>query len=455
MACALLMRPRMFDAVDFRHAGGGRKGLFVVLRYVFIVAASYLVIFQDHAHAVSAGPALMIAIALASNVTLSILPQEYVFAWYIEAPVMVADTLWVSWALHQTGSTGVELFLLYFFVIFLAWVGERTWLALAGSTVVSLMNLYLSNHHATLWNSRDLLRVVFFYTVALFYGYVLGQIKHERQRADRGFAWARALESKVAERTDQLRVLYNASLEASRLKSEFVASISHELRTPINVILGYTEMLLDHDVVADLAEHDRLVTRSRTAALSLLQLVDSVLDLGRLDTGRVPLDIEAVALRDWMAEQRDRDRIPLQDGVRIDWRIPALPTVRTDPAKLRIVLDNLVNNAIKFTSRGSITVEARHLAERDAIEIRVEDTGPGIAKADVTKIFEPFHQAPNGRDSAHGGVGLGLAIVDRYVRLLGGTVAVESTLGVGTRFVIVLPCGPATADHGARARAAA
>jgi signal transduction histidine kinase len=448
------MRHRMMDPVGFRHAGGGRKGLFVVLRYVFIVAASYLVVFQDSGHAVSAGPALMIAIALASNVVLSILPQQYVFAWYIEAPVMVADTLWVSWALHQTGSTGVELFLLYFFVIFLAWVGERTWLALAGSTIVSLVNVYLSNH-ATVWNSRDLLRIVFFYTVALFYGYVLGQIKHERQRADRGFAWARALEVKVAERTDQLRVLYNASLEASRLKSEFVASISHELRTPLNVILGYTEMLLDPDATADRAEHDRLVLRARAAACSLLQLVDSVLDLGKLDAGKVPVEVEPLALGDWMAEQRERDRIPLQDGVRMRWTVPAtLPTVRTDPAKLRIVLDNLVNNAIKFTIRGAITVGARHLLERDVVEIQVEDTGPGIDKADTRKIFEPFHQAPNGRDNAHGGVGLGLAIVDRYVRLLGGKIAVESTLGVGTRFVITLPCGGDATD-GTRARAAA
>jgi signal transduction histidine kinase len=432
----------MADPVAFRHAGGGRKGLFVVLRYVFIVSASYLVIFQYSGPAVGSGPALMIAIALASNVGLSILPQERVFGWYVEAPVMIADTIWVSWALHQTGSTGVELFLLYFFVLFLAWVGERVWLALAGSTVVSLLDLYLSEH-ATVWNSRDLLRVVFFYSVALFYGYVLGQIQHERRRADRGFAWARALELKVVERTDELRVLYNASLEAGRLKSEFVASISHEMRTPLNVILGYTEMLLDREVLADLEEHDRLVTRARAAACGLLQLVDSVLDLGKLDAGKVPVDLASIALDDWMAEQRERDRIPLHDGVRLEWQVSALPVVRTDPAKLRIVLDNLVNNAIKFTTRGAITVGAQYFPERDAIEFRVEDTGPGIPKADVTKIFDAFHQAPNGRDRGYGGVGLGLAIVDRYVRLLGGRIAVESMLGVGTRFVFALPRGSA------------
>jgi signal transduction histidine kinase len=147
--------------------------------------------------------------------------------------------------------------------------------------------------------------------------------------------------------------------------------------------------------------------------------------------------------------------MPTQDGVQMQWRVPAaLPTVRTDQAKLRIVLDNLVNNAIKFTLRGVITVGARHLVEDDVVEFRVEDTGPGINKADVAKIFEPFHQAPNGRDSKHGGVGLGLTIVDRYVRLLGGRVAVESTPGVGTRFVVTLPCAGVATD-GTRTRAAA
>ena len=454
MAWGLLKRDLVIDPTGFRHAGGGRKGLFIVLRYVFIVAASYLVIFQDSVHAVGAGPALMIAIALASNVVLSIMPTQYVFAWYIEAPVMIADTLWVSWALHQTGSSGHELFLLYFFVIFLAWVGDRPWLALAGSTVVSVTNLYFSPH-ATVWNSRDLLRIIFFYTVALFYGYVLGQIKHERQRADRGFAWARALEVKVAERTDQLRVLYDASLEASRLKSEFVASISHELRTPLNVILGYTEMLLDHEVTTDRSEHDRLVIRARHAACSLLQLVDSVLDLGKLDAGKVPVDVERLALADWLAEQRDRDRMPVHEGVRVVWHVPpTLPTIRTDPAKLRIVLDNLVNNAIKFTSRGTITVGARQLVDRDAVEIVVEDTGPGIPKAELARIFEPFHQAAGGQDHPHGGVGLGLAIVERYVRLLGAAIDVDSAPAVGTRFTITLPCdGAAITDRTTRAAA--
>jgi two-component system sensor histidine kinase ChiS len=147
--------------------------------------------------------------------------------------------------------------------------------------------------------------------------------------------------------------------------------------------------------------------------------------------------------------------MPVHEGVRVVWHVPpTLPTIRTDPAKLRIVLDNLVNNAIKFTSRGAITVGARRLVDRDAVEIVVEDTGPGIPKAELARIFEPFHQAAGGQDHPHGGVGLGLAIVERYVRLLGAAIDVESTPAVGTRFTITLPCdGAAITDRTTRAAA--
>ena len=334
----------------------------------------------------------MIAVALASNVALSMAPTNYLFAWYIEAPVMIADTLWVSWALHQTGASGQELFLLYFFVLFLATIGEKPVIALIGSTVVSAANLYFSNE-TSLLNSRDLLHVVFFYTVALFYGHVLSQIKHERQRADRGFAWARELENKVAERTEELRRLYAESVEASRLKSEFVANMSHELRTPLNIIMGYSEMLLDRSFGG--GESDRERARPARARSGAQPDADGRQRArpreARRGQGAGALRARhsrALAHRDARARADAARR-----GRRLDWMVPpVLPSVRTDPAKLRIVMDNLVNNAIKFTTRGSITVSVRDDAQHRRVEMRVEDTGPGISREDLSKVFEPFHQ---------------------------------------------------------------
>jgi signal transduction histidine kinase len=430
----------MSDAPQFRHLGGGRKGLFLLLRYLFIVAASYLLIFQ--AKTVDTSPAVMIAVALLSNVVLSMLPPSYVFAWYVEAPVMVADTLWVSWALHATGTSGgQEFFLLYFFVLFLAALGESLTLVLLGSTVVSFANVYFGDE-SSMWTAPALLRIVFFYTVALFYGHVLGQIKRERQRADRGFAWARELEVKVAERTEELRRLYKESLAASRLKSELVANMSHELRTPLNIILGYSEMLLDRGADGG-EEAGRMVGRIRESARGLMQLVDSVLDLGKLESGKMPVVNQSLPLDRVARNLRERERMPLAPGVVLQWEIPPrLPVIESDQPKLTVILDNLINNAIKFTAAGRIVVTVRDLPSRAQVEFRVEDTGPGIDEEHLPTIFEPFHQLDGSPERAYGGVGLGLAIVQRYVTLLGGELKVYSRVGRGTSFLVTLPYRP-------------
>src|SRR5690242_19247487 len=233
----------MIDPGSWRHLGGGRKGLFLILRYVFIIAASYLLLFHRSDTVIPPIGACMIAAALASNLFLSFLPPRKLFAWYVEAPVLIGDTLWVSWALHSTGAIGQEFFLLYFFVLFLAATGESLLMVVLGTTAVTVANVFLVADRSVL-EPTYLLRIVFFFSVAMFYGYVLSQIRKERQRADRGFAWAHELEAKVEERTEALRRLYDESLVANRLKSEFVANMSHELRTPLHIIMGYAEMLV-------------------------------------------------------------------------------------------------------------------------------------------------------------------------------------------------------------------
>jgi signal transduction histidine kinase len=141
-----------------------------------------------------------------------------------------------------------------------------------------------------------------------------------------------------------------------------------------------------------------------------------------------------------MAEMHGRERIPLAPGVRLNWRIPAaLPMIETDEPKLRSIVDNLVNNAIKFTGQGAITVSMDLLPAATGIRLTVEDTGPGIPPSELPKIFQPFHQAARAGNGAHHGVGLGLAIVSRYVSLLGGRLDVLSEVGVGTTFMVSLP----------------
>ncbi|HVM97077.1 MAG TPA: hypothetical protein VMT89_11845, partial [Candidatus Acidoferrales bacterium] len=139
-----------------RHLGGGRKGVLLLLRYVYIIAASYLLIFSAPSGRGFFVHGVMIAAALASNVALSFVPERLVFSWFVEAPVLVGDTLWVAWALHSTGPSGQELFLLYFFVLFLAVVGENILLVVLSSTAVSAAEFHLSSRQDWL-TSKNLL----------------------------------------------------------------------------------------------------------------------------------------------------------------------------------------------------------------------------------------------------------------------------------------------------------
>ncbi len=425
------------DPGAFRHLGGGRKGLFLLLRYLFIIAASYLIIFQASPGQFGAPQGLMVAVALASNVGLSMMRPELVFAWYVEAPVLVADTLWVSWALQSTGTIGQEFFLLYFFVLFLAALGENIGMVLLGSTAISIANVYLTD--SPRWTSAHLLRIVFFYAVALFYGNVLSEIKRERQRADKGFAWARELEEKVAERTAELRRLYDEAEAANRLKSEFIATMSHELRSPLHVIMGYADLLLCGeygDVGAEQAEVLRVIIERGG---DLRELINATLDVSRLEAGKLDLDLGRVDLADLLGGlESEMSTGRANANVRFIWNVaPDLPPLHTDAVKLKTVIKNLIGNAAKFTERGSITIGAG--LRNGGVEISVADTGVGIAKEKQELIFEPFRQVDSSSARRYGGVGLGLYIARRFVQMLGGRISVESVVGRGSTFCVWLP----------------
>lgn len=226
---------------------------------------------------------------------------------------------------------------------------------------------------------------------------------------------------------------------ANRVKSEFLAMMSHELRTPLTVILGYTGLLLGGtfgqlgEVQAD------SLRRIDGNAQELLDLITSVLDLSRLEAGRFPLarketQVSAILREVQVETQHLRERMQLA----FIWEVEqTLPILYTDPGKLKIVLKNLIGNAVKFTPRGSITVTARRAWE--GVEIRVTDTGIGIPPEAQALIFEPFWQGEASPSSRTGGTGLGLHIVKRLLGLLGGTVMVESTVGHGTTFRVWVP----------------
>ena len=239
--------------------------------------------------------------------------------------------------------------------------------------------------------------------------------------------------------------LHNARLleqaeSANRLKSEFLATISHELRTPLNIILGYNELLLDEEVSQPTTKQAYILRRVRENARELFALITAMLDVSRLEAGRLPVDVKKIQIVDILQELKaETQDLQEKTQVQFTWQaVCPLPSVATDPGKLKIILKNLIGNAVKFTAQGSVTIAAQ--AKDGGVEIRVVDTGIGIDPESLPIIFEPFRQVSSGPSHGQSGVGLGLYIVQRMLELLGGTISVDSTVGRGSTFRVWLPC---------------
>lgn len=225
---------------------------------------------------------------------------------------------------------------------------------------------------------------------------------------------------------------------ANGIKSEFVATMSHELRTPLNVITGYGGLLMDGEF-GDVTEEQRTtLQRILSSAGELLELINATLDLSRLEAGRVAVEVRPVDIARIIEEIASETREWVKEGVSLDWHVDAgLPLLQSDPLKIKVVLKNLVTNALKFTETGKVHIDAR--AEKDEVKVAVSDTGIGIAPEAVPIIFDAFRQADSSTTRHYGGVGLGLYIVQRLLGLLHGEVNVESEVGKGTTFWVHLP----------------
>jgi signal transduction histidine kinase len=233
-----------------------------------------------------------------------------------------------------------------------------------------------------------------------------------------------------------LRQAKEAAEATDRAKSEFVATLSHELRTPLSVILNYVDLLLEGEFGEVRPEHVEPLRRVRKNAQEIFDLISAVLDLSRLASGRLSLRMAEVSVPELLkAVEGETQGLRELSRLAFIWEVPSdLPPLYTDAGKLKVVIKNLIGNAVKFTKEGSITVGTQ--GHREGIEIRVTDTGIGIPHEVLPTIFEPFQQVD---PSTAQGTGLGLHIVKRLLDLLGGKITVESEVGRGSTFCIWVP----------------
>jgi signal transduction histidine kinase len=229
------------------------------------------------------------------------------------------------------------------------------------------------------------------------------------------------------------------SQRADAAKSEFLATVSHELRTPLNIIVGYTDLLRDGELT-ELQERSDALGRIHGQSLHLLELIQSMLDLNRMEAAGVTLLLDECSVGSVL--EAVRSGLParwLKPGVELCFEPGDLAIImRTDRRKLETVLRNLIHNACKYTEHGAITVSAVLERERGWVEFAVSDTGQGIAPGDLSDIFEMFRQGTTG-SPRDGGVGIGLYIVRQLTGALGGRVTVSSELGAGSRFRVAVP----------------
>jgi signal transduction histidine kinase len=264
------------------------------------------------------------------------------------------------------------------------------------------------------------------------------------------------LEDKIAEATAEL-VRQNELLrrqhiqleQASALKSQFLANMSHEFRTPLNAILGYTSMLLQGVAGGDMAPgQKRNLSRVDSNARHLMALINDILDISRIEAGKMPLHATEFKLADLIGEvMAEVEPIIARTKLKVETDVAATASkLFADRQKVKQIVLNLLTNALKFTPEGSVSLVARYRAVSDEVSVAVVDTGIGIAPVDQEKVFEDFQQADNSTTRQYSGAGLGLSICRRLADMMDGRITLQSHVGKGSTFTLLLP------RHAKRAR---
>jgi signal transduction histidine kinase len=242
--------------------------------------------------------------------------------------------------------------------------------------------------------------------------------------------------------------------KSNKIKDDFLGVMSHELRTPLNIIMNYAEALKMGAFGEMNSDQERGTDKIRAQARELLLLINGILEITKIESHTVSIQNDPVDLMDFISQIKSDYMFPMEKELVLEWNYADLPLVVSDRTKLRHILTNLINNAIKFTDQGCVAVSACITADGEALELRVADTGPGIPDELLPFVFDKFRQIDSATTRNHSGAGLGLFIVKNFVDLLGGTIEVTSKVGEGSVFTVCLPVRAADGKLAASASAA-
>lgn len=323
----------------------------------------------------------------------------------------------------------------------------RETLIACGIYSISYLGLLMSLGEVVSHPAEVILRIGYIFFVGIMGGLLARETARQLRSKFELRGLAQLLEHKVKERTRELEASEARAREASRVKSEFLATMSHELRTPLNAMIGFSEIMMAGmgGTLDDDARH--MTTRIHANSQRLLELINDILDLSKIEARRVELNAVPFSPRKLVdGLETEIESLAVKKGLIFKVEIdPQLPDrLMGDESLIAKVVINLLSNAVKFTEKGYVSLHLDAGADRKWT-ITVRDTGTGIPPHALEYIFDPFRQIDGSSQRAYGGTGLGLAIVRELVRTMDGTVRVESAVGKGSTFVVSLPLQPATA----------
>jgi signal transduction histidine kinase len=395
------------------------KSTVVLVRWPVVLIGCSLILFRTRAlpQSVSLLVDMFVALYALSNVGLYFVTDSRFCSLRFNLLLIAVDTLALTSSLMINGRVETNFYLAYFLLIIICSIFEN-------ARMIAMTSLAAPFAYAgfffdgTDYNPAGYLQLIFLLVVGLFYGHFFQLVRTQR-------------------------ILTERSEQRSQAKTELLNILSHELRTPLTVIASYTQALKSSALGEINHDQEQALTKILRQTENLETIVNVILESASVETGAVAVQPEELVLSEFLDElKQNYEGTVLNAQVALVWDYPTpMPVVKCDPGKLKIILLNLINNALKFTDEGQVRISARYDPEQQKMVFGVSDTGIGIAPDQLPFVFDKFWQGDSARTRTQSGIGMGLYIVKAFTELLGGNVTVSSMIEKGTQFKLELPTG--------------